>query len=402
MKTRNPLLLLIPLFFLLLLLASFLGDGKQSVVDTYGVALVLVLWVIRILNKNPVVMPPTKLFIPWIATIVVAVISSTQSYSMGFSVSWIIRLLCAFMLYRLLYDIASIAAARVFVRASLLFAAAVGIVASVFALFPSVDNMLPSMNLLTNRFGHNHIADILVFVTPFVWFELVKQVRPERKTLVAVAAYAALLVMSFARGAWLIVGGYALWILIQNGILRSKRWPIVIPCALVILTAASVVLAANVHSGPLLILKKPQTLSSRVEYWRQSLGAIRERPLFGYGPGTFSLVSVRYQDAPYHASWFAHSQPLQILSEVGVVGFLAFAWLCLIHAQTFLTAIRDGRKDIVSELSMLIDATALIFIYGCVEFTLDYMVTWYIFWAMTGLISGIVCKSKQGAPGGVS
>jgi hypothetical protein len=78
------------------------------------------------------------------------------------------------------------------------------------------------------------------------------------------------------------------------------------------------------------------TVSSnyRLSWWREALEGVRARPLAGSGGGTFALVHERYRRDP-SLTTEPHSLPLQLASELGVVGLalggvmVAAAWLAL-------------------------------------------------------------------------
>jgi O-antigen ligase len=64
------------------------------------------------------------------------------------------------------------------------------------------------------------------------------------------------------------------------------------------------------------------SVDSRLHLWQGALQAIKERPLFGYGPEGYQTSRCC---APGHVQ--AHNAVLQITIECGVIGLLAFAWL---------------------------------------------------------------------------
>src|SRR3989344_3122349 len=105
---------IISLFFVLLGIGILLGDGKQPVVEIYGAILVILLWVLhRWLGFVARPLPHPFLF-PWIAIGVVAIVSTVFSDSIGYSVSWIVRLASGYLVFRLFYTIASDNSAKVF------------------------------------------------------------------------------------------------------------------------------------------------------------------------------------------------------------------------------------------------------------------------------------------------
>jgi O-antigen ligase len=77
--------------------------------------------------------------------------------------------------------------------------------------------------------------------------------------------------------------------------------------------------------------------SNRYVWWEEALGAFSDRPLAGWGAGSFPVIQAlyRHQEAPVRSS---HSLPLALLSETGLVGFA----LCM-GALALLAAAAIGR-----------------------------------------------------------
>ncbi|MGB0430980.1 MAG: O-antigen ligase family protein, partial [Bacteroidia bacterium] len=80
----------------------------------------------------------------------------------------------------------------------------------------------------------------------------------------------------------------------------------------------------------------------RINRWVAALNMFNEKPIIGFGPGTFQYSYIQYQDSKYmnrlsvtdvyhipkNSGGTVHSEPLLFLSELGGLGFLA--WLILI------------------------------------------------------------------------
>jgi hypothetical protein len=60
---------------------------------------------------------------------------------------------------------------------------------------------------------------------------------------------------------------------------------------------------------------------NRWTWWREALGAFSDRPVGGWGAGSFAVVHERYRER-YMSVGQPHSVPLQFLAETGLVGAL--------------------------------------------------------------------------------
>ncbi|MDR1775530.1 MAG: O-antigen ligase family protein [Actinomycetes bacterium] len=93
---------------------------------------------------------------------------------------------------------------------------------------------------------------------------------------------------------------------------------------------------------------------TRFEIWDAAGKAIRERPVFGFGPDTFRLVFRRFapqayaQDAGYRSvADNVHNFPLQLAAGIGIPGALLFygsiAWICVLGFKS--TLARDEKSS---------------------------------------------------------
>jgi len=164
-------------------------------------------------------------------------------------------------------------------------------------------------------------------------------------TSVAVAA----LLTTQARGAWIgcAVAGVVWFVMVIRGggagSLRPMRLGVIAVSAMVAailwsrpgpMNPRHVALAA--HASTLLDPGRDE-FRGRHLLWHATALLAREHPLAGWGPGQLRfeytgvqarlLATPRYAGVPYHSTQHAHSDPLQILAERGVVGLGLVVWL---------------------------------------------------------------------------
>lgn len=363
----------IVLFFCLLFIALFLGDGKQATIDVYGVAVVIVCWVFYLYKQKNEKRKffPVYLLLPWVAVGIVAFVSTLFSASVGLSISWLARLVSGYLVYTLFFEISNEEKIHVF-NISLLFlvigASALSIVSQLWSGFREI---LPSMNLLDVRHGHSHLADLLVIVSPVILHIGTEARTPRFAKGSFILLFLFILLTTFARGAWIIVGLFFFYKFVASKRALSSR---ALTCALTVLVFVGI---AGFYWRSSIV--RPQTIGSRLEYWRQGIEAFKDHPLFGVGPGTFSLLSLQYQKSAVTFSWFAHSLPIQTAAEQGILGFIALSWLVIAQTQ----ALRDKKNN-----QELLWGVVLIGAYSLFEFVLDYFLVWLLFWSSVGLLVG--------------
>jgi hypothetical protein len=98
--------------------------------------------------------------------------------------------------------------------------------------------------------------------------------------------------------------------------------------------------------------------SNRWIWWQEAVGAFSDKPLAGWGAGSFPVVRYLYRryDAPVRST---HSVPLQFLSETGLVGAtLGLGGLGLLGAAAVRRVRRSSGIERSARLALLAAATA--------------------------------------------
>ena len=381
------------IFFGLLFFGLFLGDGKQSVVEVFGVACTLVLLVYYVLQNARLVELPARVSKAWGVFFLFVFLSTTTSGSIGLSLSWLARLLCGYLVYRIFFSMATEPVYKTFLSHTLFFVFFVGVMWCASAIFPQFYEALPTMNLIDVRYGHSHMADLLVFAAPAVAWMLANEKMSVFVRIAGLVAYVVATIATRSRGAWAVILVFIFVRMMQS---RYKKTIVII---IFVLTTSILVYASLFQRAPTKSLYANKTLSwfdrvirkptvfSRVEYWRQSLYALRERPILGSGPGTFSLVSVRLQKGAGLSSWFAHSAPLQAASELGLLGVGSLILLISTHLAEWRNK-RASQKYRWEQFNTAAWMTLLVLAYSLFEFVLDYFIMWLLVWAGIGLCFG--------------
>lgn len=86
------------------------------------------------------------------------------------------------------------------------------------------------------------------------------------------------------------------------------------------------------------------TAQVRRVIWEGGLGMFRDRPLLGWGPGSFQIVFPEYRDPYYnvlgvsHNTLHAHCEYLEILGDIGILGLLLWGVFAFSMAKRFRNA----------------------------------------------------------------
>ena len=133
---------------------------------------------------------------------------------------------------------------------------------------------------------------------------------------------------------------------------------------------------------------------TRLYLYRNTIEMIKENLFLGSGFGNFKYVYPRYRD---RGEWTlsglntrveqAHNEYLQILSEVGIIGFLVFAWILFMVGRMSFQMIRKEDFDrpflVASALTMGILATLLQSLF---DFNLQNPASGVTFWMAVGFL----------------
>jgi putative inorganic carbon (HCO3(-)) transporter len=110
----------------------------------------------------------------------------------------------------------------------------------------------------------------------------------------------------------------------------------------------------NIHTDP--------SNLERLNRWHCALKMFRDRPLMGFGPGTYQFIYGKYQvtsektgiSTNHGEKGNAHSEYLTYLSETGLPGFIIFNLLLLVTVYTAIRIYRVSRRKEVRWLAIAI------------------------------------------------
>lgn len=237
-----------------------------------------------------------------------------------------------------------------------------------FFFFPHFGSKLPGMNIFYASFGHNHLVALLLLLVPVLIGLLIQEKKNKMYWLLLLLLIAGI-ILSFGRTGFVLGGvevivGYYFYVKEKNGEAAKKVGKLVflgILATLFIVTAIYFLFSARPVfnesfdcNGIFQRVKLCKNLQkeTRLLYWKQAITAIENFPVIGYGPGTFSLISYKYQQYPGMFSAFAHNEFLQQFAENGLIGGTLF--LIMIATLLFESVRNLKNKDQILEKMVLL------------------------------------------------
>lgn len=133
----------------------------------------------------------------------------------------------------------------------------------------------------------------------------------------------------------------------------------------------------------------------RINRWASAIRLYKERPIFGWGPGTYQFVYAPYQRSKektiistnYGDMGNAHSEYIGPLSESGVLGMLTFLGIVVTVVVTGIKVYRRARDKEIRFLSLMFTlGLVTYYIHGLMNNFLDTDKSSVPFWAFTAII----------------
>ncbi len=144
--------------------------------------------------------------------------------------------------------------------------------------------------------------------------------------------------------------------------------------------------------------------TERINRWNCAVRMFKDRPLFGYGPGTYMFVYGQFQKADERTEISvddgslggAHSEYLKPLSESGLIGMLLFIGIIIYAVRAGLVIIYSERTEEADKMLMtgVLVGFGTYIVHGVVNFFLDTDKSSVLFWGMLAIIVSLDIKYK--------
>ncbi len=167
----------------------------------------------------------------------------------------------------------------------------------------------------------NTLASFLMMIFPFSVFYSIfcKKARIISSIVSLLILFAFILTFSKG-GAIALVLSWMIFLIVRV----KKTHKIMAVIAFVFLIVLTILFAYNNNYIVDKIKPFQDSLNARVDYWQAGLQMIKEKPLLGFGLGSFGRVYSKYKLPKAEETQAAHNNFLQIWTELGIVGLLIF------------------------------------------------------------------------------
>ena len=227
-------------------------------------------------------------------------------------------------------------------------------------------------------FGHPNLLAVFLATALAASAAVAVGGRPSFRPVAAVSFAAALagLALTLSRGGLLAAGAAVIMMLMWRPFRRLAAVAVAVG-AIALLVAGADVLGSSQSVD--LVTKRIESVryadqaDPRSELWRGTPEIIGDHPLVGVGAGQFSTASQRYalRDplSEYQPFEHAHSIPLTVAAELGVLGLAALVWLAAALAIVLVRACRRTQGWARAYAFGLTAALVAIAVQGLVDYT---------------------------------
>ena len=239
------------------------------------------------------------------------------------------------------------------------------------------------MRVLASFIHPNDFGSYIIFILPLTFCFFSSFLKRNQRIFLVINCLMGCfcLLKTSSRGAWI---GFLIGVIIYF-FFYKKKISIIVPLAAIFLIIISPHGFDRLKS---LFTPEQNTVWERMQLWKGTWNMVKVHPLFGFGVNTFSRYFLEYKPVEYPDIRYTHNSYLQMWSEIGIFGLLAF--LAIIFTVLRIT-LRDMRKKIQKGpegfivLGLAAGYTAFLIQSG-LDTNLFSLVLTTLFWVMTAYL----------------
>ncbi len=271
----------------------------------------------------------------------------------------------------------------------------------------------PHSNMVMKPFYNDHTAYgaiIALFLPVFMGLSFSRQFKSSFRLMsfIVLAILVTGIIFSYSRAAWLsVAAALAVYFLVRFRI--RFYWlllALVVGVGLFFMFQYQFIdkLEKNKQDSSTDFIEHVQSISNissdasnleRINRWASAIRLFKERPIFGWGPGTYQFVYAPYQRSKektiistnYGDMGNAHSEYIGPMSESGILGMLTFLGIIVTVIITGLRVYRRAENKEVRLMSLMIMLGLITYyVHGVMNNFLDTDKASVPFWGFTAIL----------------
>jgi O-antigen ligase len=285
-----------------------------------------------------------------------------------------------------------------------------------------LDNQVMSHSMMQPFFNdHTSYGAILAFLFPalLALFFMIRRGEFNLRFLMIllILFFGMATVFSYTRAAWVsLVGGLAVWLVIR---LRIRFEILAIAAAILVglffVFRAQIVMELEEnrqyssgdlteHVQSISNISNDQSNLERINRWSCAVRMWKERPVFGFGPGTYQFEYGRFQrsfektqiSTDFGTLGTAHSEYLGPLSESGILGLVSILAIIISTIYTGIRVHLNAKKRSVKIFSIgVLIGLVTYYIHGILNNFLDTDKASALFWGFTAMLVAMDLFHKE-------
>lgn len=248
-------------------------------------------------------------------------------------------------------------------------------------------NMLDCYSRICASFVHpNDFGAYIIFILPMTFCFFYPGLKKKEKIFLVINCLLGVycLLKTSSRAAWL---GFLVGVILYFFIYK-KNISVIVPFGILLLFIVSPYGFERIRS---LFTLEQNTVWERAQLWKGTWNMIKVHPFLGFGINTFSRYFLEYKPSVYPDIRYTHNSYLQMWSEIGIMGLVAFV-------SIIFTILKNVLKDIKNKLRKGLEGLILLgLVSGYVAFlvqsgldtNLYSLVLTTFFWVMNAYIISI-------------
>ncbi|HUO13939.1 MAG TPA: O-antigen ligase family protein [Verrucomicrobiae bacterium] len=258
--------------------------------------------------------------------------------------------------------------------------------------------------------NHNHYAGLMELLVPIPLVLSLSRLVPEKERIaagVAAAIMTGTIFLSGSRGGMLAI--FAEFVFLATILLRQKktaRFAVGIAAFAVVLTSMLMWLGGKELSTRISsVSREAHTEISggmRLSIDRDSLRMFRQKPIFGWGLGTFPVVYPQFRS--FYTNFFvneAHDDYMQLLTEFGIAGFAITLWFLVVLYRTGFRKLGNWTHEVSGAVTVacMMGVTGIL-VHSFVDFNLQVPANAALFYVLGTMAASprLLQKSKKRKP----
>jgi len=278
-----------------------------------------------------------------------------------------------------------------FLKATLWFSTFAIISATVFLFFPQIYEY-HQMPLLMGTYGHNMVIIPILFscaASAYLYLETKKSWYFLFFLLFVVGS-----ILSFSRAGLLAETVVIVGLIISGWKVRGhipQRHAVIAGIMIMGLCILLLIPYKNVSKEYKFAnarIKVQNLLGNRMQYWSQAVNAFKEAPLWGHGPGTFYIQSLRLEQKVAGAVDSSHNLFLDFLTEMGIFGTVLVLLLIGAVMYPVIFSIRKQKSPSHIYAVALLLGIASVVLQTLADVSLNFFIPSLLMWATIGTVAG--------------